>query len=198
MRQRRWLLAAKCFYLLFSAFLFISGIILIANKDMTWIQITNGTGLILILFGSVKIWGSFAKDLYRLTFQHGMATGILAASIGVFLLSVKTVRPDTLCTILGLTFLTDALSKIELSLDAHTFGISSWWLILGAGILNGVLSFLLLPLPRRTSLLMIRGIGTVMLTGGGLNILTTLLTFRAPSKKHPKDAVLNEESPWGL
>ena len=190
--------AARYAYIIFSIGLCLFGGILLLRNGPQLQKMTTGTGILLILFGSCKIWGYYSKDLYRLAFQHGLATGIFAAAIDLYVLTAGELPADLLCTILGLTILMDALTKIEMSLDAKAFGISAWWLILFTGILNGILSFLLIPHPWDVEAKMIMILGAALLTEGILNILTAVITIQLPTKIHPEEAASREDSPWGL
>ena len=40
--------------------------------------------------------------------------------------------------------------------------------------------------------------GLLLLSAGLLNALTALIAVHAPTKIHPLEEVLQEESPWGL
>ena len=50
-------------------------------------------GVLLILFGCVRLIGYFSKDLYRLAFQFDLTIGVVAVVLGVALLA----RPGPLC-----------------------------------------------------------------------------------------------------
>lgn len=189
---------AKCSYLIFSICLCIFGGILIFLPEMQFTMMTRGAGILLILFGAVHIWGHFVKDLYRLAFRHGLATGVFFSAVGIFLLFTKRLTVDSLCIILGVVFLTDALSNIEMSIDARSFGIEKWWAILIPGLITGVIGFLLLPHPFGTGSAMLTILGCALVAVGILNLLVTLLTLQMPTRVHPEQAVLEEESPWGL
>ena len=195
MRHERNVRLAKGWYTVFSLCLCLFGLLLVLSPELSLAFVTNGAGMILICFGGVKIWGHFTNDLYRLAFQNGMASGSLAAAVGVYLLARSEAGLSSLCVILGLTALADALTKIEMSIDAKKFGLSPWWVILAVGILTGVIGFLLIPQPweeRRQPL------GLALLAEGGLNLITALTTIRFRERLHPGQAVLEEESPWGI
>ena len=173
------------------AFCLLGAALLLARRSFTLSGLTNAAGAALILYGAVMIWGHFTRDLYRLAFQHGMSLGIFAASVGVYLLVKNEVSLDLLCLILGAAALADALSKIEMAVDARAFGLRIWRVILAVGCLSGVISFLLIvrpwPGPRMTLV-----IGAALAASGVLNLITARTTIRARTRRDPE-----KESPWG-
>ena len=188
----------KCSYLIFSMCLCVFGGILIFLPEIQFPILVRGAGILFILFGAAHIWGHFVKDLYRLAFQHGLATGIFFVAVGIFLLFTKHITADSLCIILGVVFLTDALSNVEMSIDARSFGIEKWWAILIPGLITGVIGFILIPHPFGTGDTMVTILGWALTTVGILNLLVTLLTLQMPTRTHPEKANMEEESPWGL
>ena len=189
---------AKYMYIFFSVCICIYGGLLLFQHEPSVQRVASGIGLLLTLYGCSKIWGYFSRDLYRLAFQHGMATGIFAVAVGIFVVLIKTISAEKLCIILGLTIVMDALTRIEMSLDAKAFGISGWWLIFVIGIVSGTLGFLLIPRPFLFGSGMFSVTGAALLTEGILNIITAALTIHMPTKQHPEDAVRSENSPWGI
>ena len=92
----------------------------------------------------------------------------------------------------------DALEKIELARPAKSFGIVFWWIILGSGILTAGVSIYLMASKAGYNYIPARKTGLLLLSAGFLNALTVLTVVHAPTKLHPPEEVLQEESPWGL
>ena len=82
-------------------------LILIAVPEFSSEVIGIFCGIILILFGIVRLIGFFSKDLYRLAFQYDLAFGILMV--------IMLVHPGSLmnflCIVLGISFLLTDCSK---------------------------------------------------------------------------------------
>ena len=175
MRSVKALRTAKIGYIIISAILCALGILLIAKPDMSLSLIGVIVGVVLIVFGVIKLIGYFSKDLYRLAFQYDLAFGILLIALGGILLF----RPDTMvqiiCIIMGVCVLADALLKIQISIDSKAFGLEKWWLILVAAILTGVAGFLLVLRPMESARAVMILLGVTLITEGLLN-LTTILT----------------------
>lgn len=66
-------------------------------------------GMILIIYGIVKVIGYFSDDLYCLAFQYDLACGLFLIAMGMILL--------------------DALLKIQISKDARKFGLMNHLLV---------------------------------------------------------------------
>ena len=76
----------KIGYIIISAILCALGILLIAKPDMSLSLIGIIVGIVLIVFGVIKLIGYFSKDLYRLAFQFDLAFGILLIALSVVIL----------------------------------------------------------------------------------------------------------------
>ena len=77
---------AKVGYIIISILLCILGIVLIIVPDFSLILLCRLSGILLVLFGIVKIIGYCSKDLYRLAFQYDLAFGILLSALGVIMI----------------------------------------------------------------------------------------------------------------
>ena len=171
----RWI---KFGYAALSVGLALFGALLALRPQLSLNLITNVAGGILICFGIIKIWGHFSNDLYRLAFQRGLATGLLAVAVGAVLLFRDQVVVSILCVILGFTALLDALTKIEMSMEARAFGLGSWWVILSVGLVAGVIGFLLILRPWDGAQMMISLLGAALFVEGILNLITSLTAIK--------------------
>ena len=88
--------AAKIGYIVMSAALCVLGILLICLPEVFSGLIGVLIGIILIVFGAVRMAGYFSKDLYRLAFQHDLTSGIILIALGVIvLITPASLIPDT-------------------------------------------------------------------------------------------------------
>ena len=78
---------AKIGYIVLSVALCVLGIILIAFPGFSASLFGILCGVVLIMFGGVKLVGYFSKDLYRLAFQYDLVFGILMIALGVGMLT---------------------------------------------------------------------------------------------------------------
>ena len=167
--------AAKIGYIMISILLCVLGIVLIAVPDFSVTLLCVLGGGIMMLFGLVKIIGYCSKDLYRLAFQFDLAFGILFVVLGFILIIRTDAMVNLICIVMGICVLSDALLKIQISIDSRAFGIQKWWLILAMAILTGVAGFLLIFRPSESIQIIMILFGIVLITEGVLN-LTTILT----------------------
>ena len=178
MESEKQIQAAKCGYLILSAIFCVLGIVVIAVPDFSLRLLCRLGGILLIVFGIIKIVGYFAKDLYRLAFQHDLAFGILPIALGLILLFRTNLMLNFICTLIGIYILADALLKIQTSLDAKEFGITLWWLILAAAVPTGVAGFLLIVRPHAGARAIMILIGISLLAEGILNMILTLTAVK--------------------
>jgi len=72
MRSTAPMRTAKIGYIAVSALLCILGIMLIVIPSFSINLLGNICGILMLLFGAVKLTGYFSKDLYRLAFQYDL------------------------------------------------------------------------------------------------------------------------------
>lgn len=174
--KRLWM--AKAGYVLSCVLLCALGITLIAVPDFSISMLCRVGGILLILFGCVKIIGYISKDLYRLAFQFDLAFGILLISMGVILILRTGSMVHIICSLLGLYILADALLKVQISIDSRSFGIRQWWIILAAAVITSIVGFLLIFRPYESARMAMILLGISLLSEGILNLVTVLTAVK--------------------
>ena len=178
--------AAKLGYIIISIALCVLGVVLIAIPEYSAVLLFRIGGIIMILFGVIKILGYCSKDLYRLAFQHDLAFGILLIVLGAVMIFRTNPIITILCMILGIYVLADALLKIQIAIDSKAFGISKWWLILSIAILTGITGFLLIFRPSESTRIIMILFGITLLAEGILNLITILTAVQIIRHKLPE------------
>ena len=177
---------AKVGYIIISILLCILGIVLIIVPDFSLILLCRLSGILLVLFGIVKIIGYCSKDLYRLAFQYDLAFGILLSALGVIMIFRTSTMIPLLCILFGILVLADALLKIQIAIDSKNFGIQKWRLILLAAITTGVMGFLLVFCPSKSAEILMIILGLSLLAEGILNLITFLTAVKISHRMKPK------------
>lgn len=80
---------AKIGYFVISVLFCALGAVLILYPELSAVLLCRSLGVLLGVYGVIKLIGYFSKDLYRLAFQFDLAWGILFVALGVIL----AVRP---------------------------------------------------------------------------------------------------------
>lgn len=188
MISNKQLRTAKYGYIVLSTLLCALGITLIADPDFSISLLCWIGGILLVLFGCIKIVGYASKDLYRLAFQYDLAFGILLISLGVILILRTGAMIHIICSLLGLCILADALLKIQISIDSRSFGIHQWWMILTAAIITSIIGFLLLFRPYESTRMAMTLLGMSILAEGILNMITVLTVVKIFRRQFPVDS----------
>ena len=173
-------------YILISITLCVLGVILIAVPDYSAVLLCRIGGIIMVLFGGVKILGYCFRDLYRLAFQHDLALGTLLVILGAVMIFPTAPVISVLCTMFGILLLADALLKIQVAIDSKIFRIKKWWMILCGAMLTGILSFLLMLRPSEIARIILVLFGLSLLMEGLLNLITLLTVVRMIHPPLPK------------
>lgn len=189
--------AAKLGYIIISILLCVLGVVLIAVPDFSASLLCWTGGLLLVLFGLIKIVGYCSKDLYRLAFQYDLAFGILLIALGVILILRTETMIHVIWALLGIFILADALLKIQIAIDSKVFGIRQWWLILSAAIITGIVGFLLILHPTESAQVVMILLGISLLFEGILNLITILTAVQIIRRQLPVviDAEYFEDQP---
>lgn len=180
--------AAKIGYIIVSAALCVLGILLIAVPDFSASLFGAICGVLLIVFGIVRLTGYFSRDLYRLAFQYDLPLGILLVIMGIVMLAHPGSLVTFICVALGIFILSDGLFKIQIAWDSRRFGITKWWLILAFAIVTGICGLLLLLRPGEGGRVLMIILGITLLSEGILNFSTVLSAVKII--KHQKPDVI--------
>ena len=76
-------------------------------------------GILFIADGIIKIIGYFSRDFYCLAFQFDLGFGILMIAVGILILVRREAILRLIFVIFGLVILTDALLRIQMSVEAQ-------------------------------------------------------------------------------
>lgn len=176
---------AKIGYIVISALLCVLGIFFIVKPAFSIFALGIICGIMLIIFGAVKLIGFFSKDLYRLAFQYDLAYGILLIVLGAMMLLRPESMMNFICIAIGISVLADGLFKVQIAMDSKKFGIRGWWLILIFAVFAGIGGSILILRPSTSSLFLTIFIGICMLTEGILNLITVLTTVKIIRHQQP-------------
>ena len=183
--SNKYIQAAKSGYIIVSVLLCMLGAALIADSTFSVLLLCRLSGLLLVLFGAIRIVGYVSKDLYRLAFQYDLAFGILLIALGALMMLRTDKMANVLFSILGIYVLADALLKVQIAIDAKAFGIDSWWLILAAAVVAGVAGFLLVLRPSESAGAVMISLGAALLAEGALNFITILAAVKIVRRRGP-------------
>lgn len=134
-------------YLMLSAVFCAAGIAYMICPSVPPMILCVIGGVILVIYGIVKIIGYLSDDLYCLAFQYDLACGILLIVVGLILLGCNVRIQHLLSPGLGILTLMDAVLKVQTSKDARAFGLKSWSRILAFSIIAGVFGALIIIEP---------------------------------------------------
>lgn len=173
----------KNLYSLLAVCLVVLGLLLLDCPGMAVEVLYKISGIVLILLGIVKIMGYFSKDLFQLAFQFDLAMGIICGVFGIVLI-MQTKRMMEIITVgLGLVMVTDALLRMQTTIDAKKFGMKKWWILLAISISVAIIGILLLFIPSHGTKIMIRLVGFNLCIDGILNFVFVQSTVKTIRRK---------------
>ena len=97
------------------------GIFLMAVPEKAVKIICVLAGILFIADGIIKIIGYFSRDFYCLAFQFDLGFGILMIAVGILILVRREAILRLIFVIFGLVILTDALLRIQMSVEAKKY-----------------------------------------------------------------------------
>lgn len=199
MRSVKLMKTAKIGYIIMSLLFCLLGIVLIVIPDFSVPVIAGIFGVLLMLFGMVKIIGYFSKDLFRLAFQYDLASGLLLIVLGIVTILKAENILIFISIVLGIYVLADGLLKIQIALDSRIFGIKQWWAILLSAVVTGAIGCILIVRPSESAGVLVILFGVCLLAEGILNLITVLAAVRIIRHQQPDHAeqvMITKERVW--
>ena len=178
MRSVRPMQVAKTGCIVMSVLFCALGALLLFMPELSASLIGVLTAAMLIVFGLIKLTGYFSRDLYRLAFQYDLAIGIFLVALGLMLLTKPGRAMDFMCLILGIAVASDGFFKVQMSLDAKRFGLSTWWLILILGVIAGIAGLAAAFHPVEGTKVLMMLLGASLLAEGLLTLSVTLCAVK--------------------
>ena len=173
---------AKHSYITISVIMILLGLVLVIWPKMSLSVLCYLIGAVLIIGGIVKLIGYFSRDLYRLAFQFDFAFGILSILLGL----VFVVHPEHIISILpivmGIFVLVDGVLKIQTALDAKTFGLTTWWMIILLAVATCICGLLLIFKPFESAVAMMVLLGITLLIDGIQNLWVGIYTVKVSGR----------------
>lgn len=154
------------------------GIFLMAVPEKVVKIICVLAGILFIADGIIKIIGYFSRDFYCLAFQFDLGFGILMIAVGILILVRREAILRLIFVIFGLVILTDALLRIQMSVEAKKFGLKLWWAVLLIAVTTGIFGMLLLVDPAGGAKLTVIFTGVAFLLEGILKLCVVVYTVK--------------------
>ena len=176
--------AVKIGYIIMSIALCILGATLIVKPQLSMEAICYAVGIVMVLYGILKVIGYFSRDLYRLAFQFDLALGLLTAVVGIIMILHPIETSSIILLALGIIILAEWLFKIQMAIDARHFGLSKWWLIALAAIITSIFSLMLIFSPFDAARVILIFAGIALIFQGILNLLVAIYALKVV--KHQK------------
>ena len=173
---------AKHAYITISVIMLVLGLVLLIWPKMSLSVLCYLIGAMLIIGGVVKLVGYFSKDLYRLAFQFDLAFGILSILLGV----VFIINPEHIISILpivmGIFILVEGVLRVQTAMDAKTFGLSTWWMMILLAIATSACGLLLIFKPFESAIAMMMLLGVTLLIDGVQNLWVAIYTVKVSER----------------
>ena len=182
MKKPSTILGAKITAVAVAGLLFAIGAFLIfyPEAEMQWAKYIVGPGC--ILMGGARLFGYFCNDLYRLAFQTGFAAGAFCILVGILFI----IAPENALTlspyVVGFFAMIDGLIKLQTAMDARTFGMSKWVILIISAVVVVALGFVTVILSV-TSGETTLWLGLCLLVDGAENMWDTMYTVRVRARK---------------
>ena len=168
----------KIAYNILSLCLLCLGIFLIFRPQTALCILCVLCGVLLILYGIVKLMGYFSKDLFQLAFQFDLAMGITSCIIGLILVLRTKHMAEIITYCTALFILVESALKIQTALDAKKFGIQIWWLILLTALVGAIVGVLLLARPWEGAGFFVRLLGVNLCLESIMNFIVVQSTVK--------------------
>lgn len=173
-------------YIVMSIVFYIAGLTYIFLPEISPLAICITSGIVLIVYGIIKVIGYFSNDLYCLAFQYDLACGLFLMVLGVIMLARNQRIIAHLPAGLGVLVLLDSLLSLQTSKDAKQFGLETWNVILTTSIIAAVFSVLLIVRPYHSQRAAHIVAGGTLLAEGLKNHCVVILTVKTMKRHSPE------------
>lgn len=187
-RSNSQLRAAKLSYLFISFALCALGIVLLALPEISARVLGIVFGVLLIAYGCARLTAYFTRGGWGLLFRYDLSMGILLVLLGVLVLMFPSSVMTFLTIVLGAYIIVDGIFKLQISLDAHRYGLRQWWVLLLMALASAVCGVLLLLHPYLGSSFLMIYLGVTLLCEGIMN-LSALWTISRLMKQMPRKVI---------
>lgn len=185
---------AKYGYLTLSILFFLAGLAYMFLPDLPKMAVCLMVGVLLTVYGAVKLVGYLSPDRYSLAFQYDMASAIILLTLGLLVLIFNVHSYEHLPRGLGFLILLDSAMSIQISKDAAKFGIRTWVLLLVVSIITALFAVLILIDPFESGRLHHICIGLAALAEGVMKYCVVLCTVEKKEKKEGRSGRRYAES----
>lgn len=176
---------AKAGYIVMSILFCAAGVLFIVRPEISTEVIGIAAGIVMLIFGAIKLIGYFSRDLFRLAFQFDLECGVLFLILGAVVLLNPGSLMFFICAVLGIATLLDGIFKIRIALDSRQFGIRRWWLILAIAIATVIVGSALVFDSAQNGKFLTVLLGISLVFEGLLNLYTAASTVLIIKHQQP-------------
>ena len=166
----------KNLYSVLSIITVILGLLMIFSNPNMRELILKISGIVIIVYGIIKVFSYFSKDLLRLAYQHDLAIGLIAIILGFLVLFWKLDYKSTIVRLVSVFLIFDSALKVQTAIESKKVGINSWVLLLVLSIIGIVGGICIFTQSFTVSTSAIIFIGICFMTYGIINLLVVYKT----------------------
>lgn len=151
-------------YIVLSVVLVLLGICMLIFPAFFAYTICRIIGAVCIIHGIMRLVGYFSNDLYKIAFQFDLALGIASIILGLVIIFNTEGFVSLVPIIIGIFTLVSGTLKIQSSVDAKRFGLSTWWLLLLCSVVTMLFGMVLIlcPLESMSAIISVMGISLII------------------------------------
>lgn len=171
-------------YIITSLLYILMGLILFLYPDKSLKVVCYLFGMIILLFGVIKILGYFRDIRDGFTFPLNLLVGIVFTVVGGFLLLQSELVISILPVVLGVYIVLDSFMNIRQAMDLKKAGYERWKNMLIPAVVMVVLAAVMIFNPFKTMAVTVMFIGGVFLLRGVSNLYSIAFTANRLKKLH--------------
>lgn len=172
-------------YYIISGIMCALGIILISFPRFSAAVLGIVFGIMLIVFGGIRLVSYFSKNNTQTVFQFDFASGIILLALGMVVLVNPGSLMNFICITMGIFMLTDGIFKIQTALNSRRIGIGKWQVILIFAIITVLLGITLTMRPGYGTSMLMTILGISLLSEGVLNFITAIIAGKTLNEQRP-------------
>ena len=183
---------AKTGYIVMACLFCLLGILMIVLPGLSVSLVGIAAGVMLIVFGVIKLFGLYADDWYRHAFRYDWIMGALQLILGIVVLSNPMRVMGFLGLTLGIVIAADGVFKLQTAFEARRFGVRTWWLILISAIAAVIVGLLSAFHPVQSARLLMILLGISVLAEGVMNLIVGLCAAKISRDSDPIETTFKD------
>ena len=148
------------------------GVLFLAKPDTSGVMICYLVGILLCLYGIVRLVIYFTGDAAQRVGSFDLVIGAAMLLCGVYILFRPQFLYGILTAVCGIFLVADGVLKLQYAMDLYRMQAKAWWSVLLVALIMIALGLLVLFRPFETMVTLMTFLGVVLIADGVMDLVS--------------------------